>query len=51
MSLPLAEPPEQTSAAANHEAPQPQLLMDQLLRPYDLAVIHAQVFRAPPAVC
>lgn len=51
MSPSPLEPPDENSTTADHGAPEPQLLIDQLMKRYDLAVIHAQVFRVPPAVC
>jgi hypothetical protein len=50
---PTASPP--PPAARPHPAQVPSapgpLLLDRLLPRYDLAVVHAQVFRAPPAAC
>jgi hypothetical protein len=51
MSAPPTQPPEQSSAGAAGKAADSQLLMDQFLPRYDLAVVHADVFRAPPAQC
>jgi len=51
MSEPLAQPPERGSAGATGKAIGPGLLMDQFLPAYDFAVVHADVFRAPPAKC
>jgi hypothetical protein len=46
----VSEPggPRGSNAAA---AGQPVLLIDQLLPRYDLAIVHAEVLRAPPEVC
>jgi hypothetical protein len=46
-----AQPPEQTAAAAARGKVDPQLLLDQFLPRYDLAVAHAHVFRVPPTEC
>ncbi len=43
--------PEPSSEAAHHEPSRSQLLIDEFLPRYDLAVVHARVFRAPPDVC
>jgi hypothetical protein len=51
MSAPPAQPPEQSSAGTAGGAADPRLLMDQFLPKYDFAVVHADVFRAPPAEC
>ena len=45
------QPPDQSSVAAPGELADVQLLMDQFLPRYDLAVAHAHVFRASPAEC
>lgn len=49
MSAPPAQPPEQGSAGAVGWAAGSQLLMDQFLPSYDVAVVHADVLRAPPS--
>jgi hypothetical protein len=51
MSAPPAQPPDQSSAGAAGKSADSQLLMDQFLPRYDFAVVHADVFRAPPAEC
>jgi hypothetical protein len=51
MSEPPAQPAEQSSAGAAGKAADSQLLIDQFLPTYDVAVVHADVFRAPPAQC
>ena len=51
MSAPPAKPPEQNPAGEAGWAADAQLLMDQFLPKYDLAVVHADVVRAPPAEC
>ncbi len=48
MSAGPAQPPEQSSA---REGADSVLLMDRFLPRYDLAVVHARVFRASPAEC
>jgi len=46
---------EVTSVRAGSDAPEPapalRLLIDQYLPRYDLAVVHAEVFYAPPQAC
>ena len=51
MSAPPTQPPEQSPADTAGGAADPGLLMDQFLPRYDFAVVHADVFRAPPAEC
>jgi hypothetical protein len=51
MSASPVQPPEQGAAAAVRGTVDPQLLLDQFLPRYDLAVAHAHVFRVPPAEC
>jgi hypothetical protein len=51
MSAPPAQPAEQSPAGSGGWAADSQLLMDQFLPRYDLAVVHADVFRAPPTEC
>ena len=51
MSASPIQPPEQGAAAAARATVDPQLLVDQFLPRYDLAVAHAHVFRVPPAEC
>jgi len=51
MSAPLAQPPEHSSAGAASMAAGSQLLIEQFLPTYDVAAVHAEVFRAPPAQC
>jgi hypothetical protein len=51
MSAPPAKPPEQSSAGPTGKAADSQLLVDQFLPRYDFAVVHADVFRVPPAEC
>jgi hypothetical protein len=51
MSAPPAQPPARSSAAAAGKAADTRLLVDQFLPTYDVAVVHADVFRAPPAQC
>lgn len=51
MSASPVQPAEQGAAAAVRGTVAPQLLLDQFLPRYDLAVAHAHVFRAPPAEC
>jgi hypothetical protein len=51
MSAAPAQPSEQSSAGAAGRAADSQLLMDQFLPRFDLAVVHADVFRALPAEC
>ena len=51
MSVPPAPPPAQSSAGAAGNASDSQLLIDQFLPTYDVGVVHADVFRAPPARC
>lgn len=51
MSAPPAQPPEQTPTGAHDGTARSQLLVDRLMPHYDLAVVHAQVFRASPAAC
>jgi hypothetical protein len=43
--------PDQDAAAAAGGRVDPRLLMDQFLPRYDLAVVHAHVFRVSPAEC
>jgi hypothetical protein len=51
MSAPPAQPSAQNSAGTAGKAADSQLLVDQFLPTYDVAVVHADVFRAPPAQC
>jgi hypothetical protein len=51
MSASPTQPPEGGAAAAAGQAADWQLLMDQFLPRYDLAVVHADVFRVSPAEC
>lgn len=51
MNAPPAQPPEQGVARAAGQGADPQLLIDQFLPTYDVGVVHADVFRAPPAQC
>lgn len=51
MSASLAQPAEQNPAGAGALAADSQLLVDQFLPRYDLAVVHADVFRVSPAEC
>lgn len=51
MSAPTARGPAQTGGAADCGASRSQLLIDGFLPSYDLAVVHARVFRAPPDGC
>jgi hypothetical protein len=51
MTAPPAQPPGQSSVGAAGKAADSQLLMDQVLPTYDVAVVHADVFRAPSAQC
>lgn len=51
MRAPPAQPPDQSSAGAAGRSADSQLLMDQFLPKYDLAVVHADVFRAAPVEC
>jgi hypothetical protein len=51
MSAPPGQPPEQSCAGAAGKAADSQLLIDQVLPTYDVALVHADVFRAPPAQC
>lgn len=51
MSASPAQPADQNPARARALAADSQLLMDQFLPRYDLAVVHADVFRASPAEC
>ncbi|HUK67261.1 MAG TPA: hypothetical protein VLW50_00645 [Streptosporangiaceae bacterium] len=46
-----AQQPEVPAVPAAGAAPQPPLLIDQLLPRYDFAIVHAQVFGVPPEVC
>jgi hypothetical protein len=50
MSSPSARPPERGSAGVASTAGS-HLLIDQFLPTYDVGVVHADVFRAPPARC
>ena len=47
MSAAQGQPPEPDAGGAAG----PRLLMDQFLPEYDLSIVHADVFRAPPAEC
>jgi hypothetical protein len=49
--VPPAQPTEHSSAGPAGKRADSRLLMDQLLPRYDLAVVHADVFRARPAQC
>ena len=51
MSGPPAQPPEQSSAGPAGKAAGSPLFIEQFLSTYDVAVVHAEVFRAPPAQC
>jgi hypothetical protein len=51
MNASATQRPDHSSAAAARETAGLQLLMDQFLPRYDLAVAHAHVFRASPAEC
>jgi hypothetical protein len=51
MNASATQQPDHSSAAAARETAGLQLLMDQFLPRYDLAVAHAHVFRASPAEC
>ena len=51
MSAPPAQPAEQNPAGEGGWAADSHLLMNQFLPRYDLAVAHADVFRAPPIEC
>jgi hypothetical protein len=51
MSRSPVQPPEPGPPAAAGGTVDPQLLLDQFLPRYDLAVAHAHVFRVPPAEC
>ncbi|RYF59841.1 MAG: hypothetical protein EOO27_07975 [Comamonadaceae bacterium] len=51
MSAPPAQPHAQSSAGAAAKAGGSQLLIDRLLPTFDVAVVHADVFRAAPAQC
>jgi hypothetical protein len=51
MSAPQAQPAEPDPAGSGGWAADSQLLMDQFLPRYDLSVVHAHVFRAPPTEC
>lgn len=52
MSAPPRQPPERTSAGAASEGARSQrLLIDEFLPTYNVAVVHADVFRATPARC
>jgi len=43
--------PVRARVAAPEPAPASRLLIDQYLPRYDLAVVHAEVFHAPPQAC
>ena len=51
MSAAPVQPPGQSHDGASNTAADSHLLMDQFMPRYDLAVVHADVFRAPPAEC
>jgi hypothetical protein len=51
MSASPVQPPDQGATAAVRGTVVSQLLLDQFLPRYDLAVAHAHVFRVPPAEC
>ena len=51
MGAPPARPPVPSLAGAAGQAADSQLLMDRFLPRYHLAVVRADVFRAPPAEC
>lgn len=51
MGSPPEQRPERSMAPAEREAADSLLLIDQFLPRYDLAVVHARVFRAPRHVC
>lgn len=51
MSASSVRPPGRGLPAAAGGAVAAQLLLDQFLPRYDLAVVHARVFRVPPAEC
>jgi hypothetical protein len=51
MSGPRAQPLQQSSPGAAGNVGDSQLFIDQFLPRYDFAVVHADVFRAPPAQC
>lgn len=44
------QPPGQASAAGHRAGSEPPLAVDRFLPRYDLAVVHSDVFRAPPEV-
>ena len=46
-----APPPEQGSTGEAATMPDSQLLIDRFLPTYDVEVVHAAVFRAPPPHC
>lgn len=51
MSAPTPQPSGESSAGAAGRGADSQLLMDRFLPRFDLAVVHADVFRALPAEC
>ena len=51
MSRKLTQTPEAAPAAARETPRDPILLIDRFLPRYDFAVVHADVFRAPPEAC
>ena len=51
MALQQVLEPEGLRAPDEARAEQPELLIDQFLPRYDLAIVHAEVLRAPPDAC
>lgn len=51
MSAAPPPPPEHSSPRSAGEEAGSALLMDRVLPRYDVAVVHARVFRAPPSAC
>ena len=51
MAIQQALEPEHPGAPDEARAGQPELLIDQFLPRYDLAIVHAEVLRAPPEAC